>query len=130
MVIGTRRHIPVAAKEQLITMSNHLTTSVIATATHINVSTVNRVRRLHRETGWVERKALIVGRPRVLNALDVVVSLPSFQEIHLPISKIGKGCLPVAIWGCRAPLAKRWSRHQLCYRFDGNRPERVARQSV
>lgn len=74
----TRRHIPKDIKEQLVVMSGHLKSSDIARVTHTSRRTVNRVLRLKRETGSVVRTPFALGRPRVLNGLDVAVRLVYF----------------------------------------------------
>ena len=73
----TRRHIHKAVKEQLVVMSGHLQSSNISQVTGISHRTVNRVIKLQRETGSVVHKPLVIGpgRPRLLNGLDVAVSL-------------------------------------------------------
>ena len=73
----TRRHIHKAIKEQLVVMSEHLESSNIARVTGISHRTVNRVIKLKRETGSVVRNPLVIGpgRPRLLNGLDIAVSL-------------------------------------------------------
>jgi transposase len=69
-----RRHIPKAVKETLVTMSGHMLASEIETVTGITKRTVNRVLKLHQETGHVVRVPLERGRPRKLNALHIAVS--------------------------------------------------------
>ncbi|KAH9066998.1 hypothetical protein EDB83DRAFT_2223245 [Lactarius deliciosus] len=67
----TRRHIHKAVKEQLVVMSGHLKSSAIARVTQISQRTVNRVLKLKQETGSVVRIPPTMGRPRLLNGLDV-----------------------------------------------------------
>ncbi|KAF8957714.1 hypothetical protein BDZ97DRAFT_1669451 [Flammula alnicola] len=72
MPVGNRRHIPAAQKELLVTMSrNGMKPEEISRVTGTGFSTVKRVLRLHRTTGSVVKKPDIMGRPRLLNALDV-----------------------------------------------------------
>ena len=52
-MVGNRRHIPEAAKQQWVTMSAHMKSSDIACVTHSNHRTINRALRLSRLTGSV-----------------------------------------------------------------------------
>ena len=84
---GNRRHIPEAQKELLVTMSHRIKSSEIARVTQTGHRTMNRILRLHRDTGSVVKKLDVIGRPRLLNAIDVSVScflsLSSSKIFHL-----------------------------------------------
>jgi transposase len=88
IMVGNRRHIPEAAKQQWVTMSAHMKSSDIAHVTHSNHRTINCALRLSRLTGSVIQKPLQAGRPRQLTAHDVAVShnllLPTGKFITLP----------------------------------------------
>ncbi|KAF8979995.1 hypothetical protein BDQ17DRAFT_1196026, partial [Cyathus striatus] len=68
---GNRRHIPKSVKEQLVTQCKYLAPKLVARSNQVGLSTVYQLRCMYRQTGTVQRKALIVGRPRSLNALDI-----------------------------------------------------------
>ncbi|KIJ65310.1 hypothetical protein HYDPIDRAFT_88780 [Hydnomerulius pinastri MD-312] len=71
MVYRNRRHIPCAAKEQVVTMLAHMKPSQIACATGINARTIQRTMELWWKTGSVQRTPIEQGRKRKLNALDI-----------------------------------------------------------
>ncbi|KIJ12496.1 hypothetical protein PAXINDRAFT_40221, partial [Paxillus involutus ATCC 200175] len=71
MPYGNRRHIPQAAKEQIVTMSAHMRPSQIAQATGISTRTIRRTKELWWKTGAVQRNPIQQGRPRKLNSLDL-----------------------------------------------------------
>jgi len=75
MAIGNRRHINADVKCQLVAMSASLKPNEIQQHTGISKRTVNHVLNLHWRTGCVVKKPLQAGRPRILNALDIAVSL-------------------------------------------------------
>jgi len=70
-MVGNRRHIPAAMKQQWVTMSAQMSSKAIAEVTNTSQRTVNRVLRLSRLTGSVVRRPLESGRPRLLSAGDV-----------------------------------------------------------
>ena len=75
MVYGNHRHIPCAAKEQIVTISAHILPRKISRITGVSTRTIRRVLSLSQKTGAVERIPLQRGRPRELNALDLAVCL-------------------------------------------------------
>jgi hypothetical protein len=75
MAMGNRQHINADVKHQLVAMSASLKLSEIQHLTGISKHMVNHVLNLHPCTGCVVKKPLQAGRPRILNALDIAVSL-------------------------------------------------------
>lgn len=73
MSTGNRRYIHPAQKELIVSMAGHMNAAEIARVTHISQRTVRRVVALWRETGKVERKPEIAGRPGELNSDDIAV---------------------------------------------------------
>jgi hypothetical protein len=81
-VVMTRRHIPKAVKEQLVVMSGNLKSSDIARVTHISKRTVDRVLKLKQDTGSVVCIPFALGRPRLLNGLDMAVRFLCFTVLN------------------------------------------------
>ncbi|KAF9228894.1 hypothetical protein BS17DRAFT_690481 [Gyrodon lividus] len=73
MPYGNCRHIPQAAKEQIIVMSTHMKASRIAEVTGISARTVRRTLNLWWKTGGVTAQQSLnkPGRPQKLNSLDI-----------------------------------------------------------
>ncbi|KAJ3510040.1 hypothetical protein NLJ89_g4895 [Agrocybe chaxingu] len=70
--IAMRRYISKEEKKIALRMSveSHLNDEEIAEYTGIRPRTMRRLRQQYRETGEIERKPVVSGRPRLLNALD------------------------------------------------------------
>lgn len=81
MPYGNRRHIPQAAKEQIVTMSAHMRPSQISRATGISTRTIRRTMELWWKTGAVQKNSIQQGRPRKLTALDIAVYFYLESEI-------------------------------------------------
>ena len=71
-----RRHISKEMKEMALQMSleSGLGDIEIAEYTGIRPRTLRRIRKLFRETGEIENKPVVSGRPRLLDLLDATVS--------------------------------------------------------
>lgn len=70
-----RRHISDETKQIALQMAQEgLPTKAIRDRTGISERSVMRLKRTFRETGSVSRKALVIGRKRMLDILDVCVS--------------------------------------------------------
>ena len=80
---SNRRYIHPAQKQLIITMSHSMTLKDIATATKISERTVQRVVRLWKQTGLVERKAMRTGRPRELDTTNIMVSKLLAVMVHM-----------------------------------------------
>lgn len=75
MAYGNRRHIPCAAKEQIVMISAHMPPRKISHVTGVSTRTIQRILSLSQKTGVVERIPLQRGRTRELSALDLSVFL-------------------------------------------------------
>ncbi|KAI0737060.1 hypothetical protein BC629DRAFT_1257965, partial [Irpex lacteus] len=69
---GNRRHIPQEQKQLVVMMSRTLDNRTIARATEISERTIRRILELWRNTGCVEQRPYVCGRPRVLSMVDVL----------------------------------------------------------
>lgn len=69
-----RRHISRDVKKTILRMACHMHTREIVVATGISRRSIGRVQHLWNTTGDVVKKSILVGRPRVLDALDTEVS--------------------------------------------------------
>jgi transposase len=80
---SNRRYIHPAQKELMITMSQstRMTPKDIARVTNYSERTVQRVIRLWKETGLVERRPTNPGRPRELDTADVMVSYSAIETL-------------------------------------------------
>jgi hypothetical protein len=70
-MVGKRRHIPEAAKQQWVTMSAHMKYSGMACVTHSNHRTINCILHL----SCLVQKPLQAGCPHQLTLYGVAVSL-------------------------------------------------------
>jgi transposase len=70
--LGNRRHLTRPVKQQLLTMTKYMSTNEIAAVTETGSRTIRRIKQLYAHTGDVTTHP-IVGRPRLLDALDVEV---------------------------------------------------------
>jgi hypothetical protein len=91
---GNRRHIPVDQKKLVVIMASNKKPKEIkeiADATGISVRTVQRILEKWRTTGNCVKIPLELGRPRILTALDVDVSLfPPSGFADLPYASFWK----------------------------------------
>ena len=81
---GNRCHISTETKHLFVTMSAKLKALDIERLTGHKKRTINRVLKLHRETGCVVKEPLQCGRPRILNSLDIAVS-HSYAFVHCKV---------------------------------------------
>lgn len=97
---GNRRHISRKLKELILKMRKHpgMSTSKIQELTGVSSRTQYRVAALMQNTGEVVQTPVAPGRPRILNSLDVAVSILSEKKIlaiclHLlQFLDLGSGC--------------------------------------
>ncbi|KIK76398.1 hypothetical protein PAXRUDRAFT_99808, partial [Paxillus rubicundulus Ve08.2h10] len=71
MAYGNRRHIPQAAKEQIVTTSAHMKPNHISRVTGISARTTRRTMELRGRTGRVRNVPIAQGKNRNLTALDL-----------------------------------------------------------
>jgi len=96
MSTGNRRYIHPAQKELIVSMSAHMSSAEIARVTHISQRTVTRVVALWRQTGKVERKPEVSGRPCELDSDDVAYLVGMVQRTPaIELSKLQGALLSV-----------------------------------
>lgn len=85
-----RRHISEIEKQMALRMSldSGLSNTEIAEYTGIRPRTMRGLLKWYRETGEVVKKPVVSGRPRLMDSLDAMVSLPNLMLFHLSWSSI------------------------------------------